>query len=82
MELSGIELEKFVVEQQEREQRMREFEIREQKREQEHEQWMKEFEESERKIKLEHKQWMKEMEGVKERTDAGDWRMKGRGKQN
>ena len=48
MELSGSELEEFVVEQQEREQRLREFEIREQKREQEHKQRMKQIEESKR----------------------------------
>ena len=48
MELSGSELEEFVVEQQEYEQRMREFQ--EEKRE--NEQWMKEFEESERKVKV------------------------------
>ena len=41
MELSGSELEEFVVEQQEREQRLREFEIREQKRELEHKQRIK-----------------------------------------
>ena len=55
MELSGSELEEFVVEQQEYEQRMRE-----EKRE--HEQWMKELEESERQAELEHKRWVKEME--------------------
>ena len=51
MELSGSELEEFVVEQQEYEQRKREPE-----------QWMKEFEVSERKRELEHKQWMEESE--------------------
>ena len=52
MELSGSELEEFVVEQQEYEQRK-----------QEHEQCrMKELEESERQAELEHKRWVKEME--------------------
>ena len=66
MELSGSELQEFVVEQQEYEQRkqeheqwMKEIEVSERKREQEHQQWMAE---SERQAELEHKRWVKEME--------------------